>query len=105
MDRCPVCHLLNAQHVGVAGTWLGCDVARLVDLGTRRQPIEPSRWNDPHAEVTAAVRAAMVDGSISPRLEIDMAHYTNDEQLNLASAIVRVALSAYIAQIAEKAGR
>lgn len=105
MDRCPDCGLLNAMHRGTAGDWLGCDVARFVDVGTRRRPMEPSRWNDPHADITAAVRAALVDGSCGVRLEIDMAHYSNDEQLNIASVLVRVALGHYIAQIAERGGR
>jgi hypothetical protein len=105
MDRCPDCGLLNGLHRGVTGAWLGCDVARFADLGTRRRPTEPSRWNDPYTEVTAAVRAALVDGSCGVRMEIDMAHYSNDEQLNIASVLVRVAIGQYIAQLAERSSR
>lgn len=102
MDLCPTCGLVNGLHRGVGGSWLGCDVARFTDIGSRRRPVEPIRFNDPYMEITAAVRAAMVNGAISARLEQLMSDFSNDEQLNIAAAIVRVAVGTYIAQLAER---
>jgi hypothetical protein len=99
-ETCSACGLANRLHLGTAGTFLGCDVAKFMRLGERR-PTNPERWNDPWPAVTAAVRAAMVSGGCGPRLEIEMAGYTNDEQLTMASAIVRVAIAAYRAERAK----
>lgn len=72
-------------------TWLGCAAARVRQGG----PKNPERWNDPYTPVTLAVRKAMVDGTCGPTFEIDMAHYTNDEQLTIAATVVRIAIAEY----------
>ena len=95
-----VCGIANRKHVGVTGTWLGCETARHV---TRRldYPKDPERWNDPYTAITLKVRAAMVDGSCGPRFEIEMNGYTNDEQLALAATLVRVAVTGYLEGLAK----
>lgn len=92
---CSACGVSNRKHIGVTGTWLGCEVATYV----KRQsdyPRDPQRWNDPYPAITAAVRAAMVDGSCGPHFEIVMAGFLNDEQLTIAHTLVRVAIAEYI---------
>jgi hypothetical protein len=97
---CSACGIPVKLHFGVTGSPLGCDVAQYV----RRQsthPRNPERWNDCYASVTAVVRAAMVDGTCGPRFEIEMAGYSNDEQLTLAATLARIAITEYIRGLAK----
>lgn len=102
-DACPECAVPNRLHRGVTGTWLGCAIAK-VSKRVSDWPKDPERWNDPFVETTLALRAAMVDGTLGPRMETDMARYTNDEQLTLAYAIAQIVRSEDIATLAKKAG-
>ncbi len=100
IGACKTCGKPNRLHVGVTGTWLGCEIAA---YSARRidRPVNPERWNDPWPAVTAAVRSAMVDGTCGPQLEIEMAGHTNDEQLTIAHTLARVVIAAYIKELAK----
>ena len=94
-DICTACGVPVRLHFGVTGVKLGCDVAQYV----RRQsswPRNPERWNDPYTPITTIVRAAMVDGTCGPTLEIQMAGYTNDEQLTIAATLTRIVIAEYV---------
>jgi hypothetical protein len=96
---CSGCQCLTRLHWSrLTDRWIGCAGA----IGQQHQlPSNPERWNDPYALVTGAVRAAMVNGTCGPRFEIEMAGYTNDEQLTIASALTRVAVSVYLKEMAK----
>ena len=90
-----VCQIALKHHWNLMGQWIGCEGA----ARQRQMPRNPERWNDPTPDVTAAVKLAMVDGTCGPRFEIEMAGYTNDEQLDIAHALGRAAVAAYIREM------
>ena len=91
-----VCGALVGHHYNLNGDKLSCEAAK---RRSAHGPRNPERWNDASPHVTAAVRQAMVDGTCGPRLEIEMAGYTNEEQLDIAHALGRAAVAAYIREM------
>jgi hypothetical protein len=87
-----VCGVATRHHMTMnAKTWLGCQVAKLRQHG----PKNPERWNDPHPNVTCAVRKALlVDCGPAMEIHCDGA-YTHDELLTVALAIAKAAIREY----------
>lgn len=102
-DACPDCGVPNRLHYGVAGSWLGCEIAK-VSRRVSDMPKDPERWNDAFLQTTLRLRAALVDGTLGPRMEIATGGMTNDEQLALAHAIAAIVRSSDLEALAKKVG-
>ncbi len=95
-DICIGCKLPRAQHYSVSNQFVGCSAA----LKQGKPPKNPERWNDPYPAVTCDVLRAMHE-ECGPALDILLYNLTHDEKMAIACQLARVAVSAYLREIAK----